>query len=51
MRPSATRASVKTISTWVEVSSELKMSAIHLRLTRSSITVRADLAAVKCVVS
>jgi hypothetical protein len=50
IRPSATRASVKTIPTWVEVSSELKMSAIYLRLTRSSTTVSADLARAKCVV-
>jgi hypothetical protein len=49
--PSASNASVKTICTWVEVSSELKMSAIHLRLTRSSMTVRQDLALPKCVVS
>ena len=33
----ASRASVNTISTWVEVSSADTMSAIHLRETRSSI--------------
>ncbi|MHB8330492.1 MAG: hypothetical protein ACYDD6_12870 [Acidimicrobiales bacterium] len=50
-RPSAASASVKTISTWVKVSSEERMSAIHLRLTRSSTTERQDLARVKCIVS
>ncbi|MHB8594662.1 MAG: hypothetical protein ACYDB3_10105 [Acidimicrobiales bacterium] len=47
----AASASVKTISTWVKVSSEERMSAIHLRLTRSSTTERQDLARVKCIVS
>jgi hypothetical protein len=44
-------ASVNTISSWVEVSSAETMSAIHLRDTRSSITVTATPAFVKCVVS
>ena len=42
---------MNTISTWVEVSSDDTMSAIHLRLTRSSITVTATPARVKWVVS
>ncbi len=50
-RPSAARASPKMISTWVEVSSAETMSAIHLRDTRSSITVTATPARVKCDVS
>jgi hypothetical protein len=47
--PSAARASVKTISTCLEVSSAETMWAIHLRETRSSTTVTATLARVKCV--
>jgi hypothetical protein len=40
-RPSACRASVKTISIWVEVSSAETMSASHLRDARSSTTLAA----------
>ena len=47
----AFRASVKTISTWVEVSSPDTMSAIHLRDTRSSMMVTAMPQRVKWVVS
>jgi hypothetical protein len=47
--PSAARASVKTISIWVEVSSAEAMSAIHLRLTRSSTTVTATWTRLKWV--
>jgi hypothetical protein len=50
-RPSAARASLKTISTWLEVSSALTMSAIHMRLTRSSTMVTAMAHRVKWVVS
>ena len=50
-QPSAASASVNTISTWVEVSSADTMWAIHLRDTRSSTTVTAIPARMKCVVS
>ena len=42
---------VKTISIWVEVSSAETISAIHFRDTRSSTTVTATPALVKCDVS
>src|SRR5579863_4116140 len=50
-QPSAAKASVKTISTWVEVSSDETMWASHLRDTRSSTMVTAARARVKCVVA
>jgi hypothetical protein len=50
-RPSRSNAWVKTTSSWVEVSSPLTISASHLRLTRSSITVAATPARGKWVVS
>jgi len=49
--PSRSSASQNTTWTWVAVSSADTISAIHLRETKSSITVAATLAWVKCVVS
>lgn len=51
MKPSRSKASVKTRWTWVEVSCAETIVASHLRLTRSSMTVAATPARVKCAVS